>query len=356
MKNPQFWEVETNGNQYVVTEGVVGGESTATSKEFPNEAKLLIAVAKLVDKIRDKGYMEDLPEYSEWSNAIGNLYAIWRNGDAVKFLLKTLRENTTVKFSETSPDKVFGSWVDKADDMEIYLDAEQIELRTMAPRFLVMFRINIYLNPLPWLPDPSHITVVTPRFEDMELVWDSPFRQLVIDYFVRNGKGKWVDKDAEKKELTVDRDVRQTSEQVALGKYLKKLKSIVNECYGKFNDRFAPCPLQIKLSMEEGKTRGNHIYYGTPQGTRIENDIVFVILEYAKSKLKNEDYNDTLAKTCYMLRDVEQPLPMVKLKAVFEELKAGGDVSTQNLYKDLVFEDWEKSDSRINLKTIMEHI
>lgn len=85
-----------------------------------------------------------------------------------------------------------------------------------------------------------------------------------------------------------------------------------------------------------------------------------MIFECAKSKIKN-DYDDTLAKTWCMLYNLKQPLPLARLKEAFEDLKQNREISTDRLYKDLIFEAWENNPDflkkmEIDPSVVREHI
>lgn len=351
-KNPKFWEIETNGKSYVVTEGQTGGDSNTTSKEFPSETKCLMAVATLVERIREKGYMETLPEYSEWVGTKRE-YAIWRNTEAVEFVIKTLKENSKATgaydVSQQTADEVLDEISAQAKDLEICLETDIVRLRMMAlkkePYWIEIF----FKENDPWSKTGARTPYWSLSCKTVYFATNAQFKQLIIDYFNQNGKGKWLDKN-QQAESSIEQDLKQIKEQKDQENYHKNLKSIVNSEYARPKIRLA-----LALSM---KTIQHTWHYSTNE--QAEKDIIPMIFECAKSKIKN-DYDDTLAKTWCMLYNQQQPLPLARLKEAFEDLKQNREISTDRLYKDLIFEAWENNPDflkkmEIDPSVVREHI
>ncbi len=330
-KNPKFWEIDVNGSSYTVTEGQTGLSSEATTKDFANEGKCLAAAVKLIEKTREKGFKETLPEYSEWPGERQD-YAIWRNVAAIEFILKTLKENATyntakfrepeavAKLAEESPDRMSAM----ASELEIYMTSDGIKIRKMAEGkdfFGIEFtqRATMFKAWYDyWAQGCDAITLS---------MKDEASSKAIIDYFVDNGKGKWF--GAEVKEKSAEKRGEQDAERRE--KYLAKLKTVVNK-------EFKQVPfsaLSIKLSHEFDT---NKTIYASLDDIR--KDIVPVIFNCVKPVLK-QNREEALCKTYHMLLDVGKQLPLVRLRQAFDDVAAGKTPIEEELYKDMVFEKWE---------------
>ena len=333
-KNPKFWEIEVTGNSYTVTEGQTGLDRSTSTKEFANEEKCMKAAVKAVESIREKGYKETLPEYSEWPGERQD-YAIWRNTEAIEFILKTLKENSkydTAKFrdpaavaklAEEAPDRMSAM----ASELELCITADVIKIRKMAQGkdfFGVDFTtgadvFNVWYDY--WAQGCSSIVFT---------MNDPASSGAIIDYFAAHGKGKWF--GAEQQEKKVEKTAQLDEERRE--KYLKKLEKVVND---QFKEPFSRLALAASMAFDTHKD----IYMPFD---KIKNDIAAPIFECAKSKLK-KNREEALCKTYYMLYDCEKQLPLVRVRQAFDELASGKELSVVELYKNPVFEKWENPES-----------
>lgn len=314
-KNPKFWEIEVTGNSYTITEGQTGKDSQTVTKDFADDKKCMKAAFSLIEKTREKGYMETLPEYSEW-NDTNKEYAIWRNTEAIEFIIKTLKENSKAKradMPQQEAEKALDELLDNAKDLEICLSFDHIRIRMMAKskypyELELFFDIDMYIARTPYW---------AMRYDSVSLEPDEKFKQLIADYFVKNKKGKWFDK-AQEENSVVEQEAKQKREDA----YVKKLRQAVNKQY-----KSTYPYLSIGLSS----------YY---LSEKANDDVLPVIFDVVKSKVKN-NYEEVLTKVYYMLYDIKRRLPLARLKEVLNDLKAKKEISIENIYKDLVFESWE---------------
>ncbi len=332
-KNPKFWEIEVTGDSYTVTEGQTDLNSQ-TSKDFATEDKCLKAALKAVESIREKGYKETLPEYSEWPGEKQD-YAIWRNADAIEFIIRTLKENGVVNnmtaFREPEAaaalaDKSMDGMAAQAAELEIYMSSDTIKIRKMA-----MGKDYFGINFKPG----------STRFEVWYDYWaqgcsafifsmkDDASAKSITDYFIEHGKGKWF--GAEQKEKAAEQKSQADTDKRE--KYLAKLKTVVN---GEFKKNFSRLSIAASMAFDTNKS----IYM--PFKT-IKEDVVSIIFDCAKSKVK-QNREETLCKTYYMLYNVEKQLPLARVKQALDELVSGKEHSVGELYKDMVFEKWEQSE------------
>ena len=329
-KNPKFWNIEVTEKSYTITEGQAGNDAVKmTSKDFANETKCLMAVATLVERMWEKGYKEDLPEYSEWVGTRRE-YAIWRNTEAVEFILKILKENSTVK-SLNATAEVAAELLDElaanAKDLEIQIEDIAISLRMK----------SVKTDPYSLRLDPRDNTVSV-RSPYWSMRYDSVLYTLTEDgyalikaYFNENKKGgKWLDPQNQQAS-PVEEAVQKARVQKKEDDYLKKLRAIVNKEYkGPYIN------LAITLSVQAVK---HSFTYATPDQAKI--DILPVVFDCAKRQIK-ANFQQALAKTYCMLFDLEKQLPLAVLKTVFEDLSNNKEIVIEDIYKDLVFEEWEK--------------
>ena len=322
-KNPKFWDIQINEKSYTVTEGLTGGDSETITNEFPNEAKCMNAVNSLMIKIRDKGYMELLPEYSEWIGIRKN-YAIWRNVEAIESIIKIVKENCNARradISQQTVDDTLDEILDNAKDLEIEISSNSINIRMMAlskyPYELCLFFDIDWFN-----ATTPHLAI---KCEPIRLQPNDKFKQLLVTFFNGEQKGQWFDGSQDVKSSVI-----QAEEQKKKEAYIKKLKTIVNSEYKK-----SGLNLEIMLSIPT-----TDYLFPTASLEEVCKDTVPVVFECMKSKVK-KNYEEVLSKAYCMLYDIKGQLPLAKLKEALNELKEGKSISVENIYKDLIFEDWE---------------
>lgn len=331
-KNPKFWEIEIDGKSYTITEGETDLTSQTTTKEFSDANKCLKAAIKLIEKTRESGYKETLPEYSEWTDE-KNDHAIWRNREAVEFIVKTLKENSTHDGAEKrdpetaikKADETLDEILAHTDELEIYIAKEFVKIRMMALA-KDPYQVELLLSPV--------FTLLAAKTPYWSKLWESivytpndKFKDLIVDFLCKHGHGKWFGR-GESQDKSVAKEALESEERKS---YLRKLRSVVDEQYAQPRGPV----LAIALSRLEMKP---HFY----DRDEIAKDIPTIIFKSAKSKAK-DDFEGTLRKTCYMLHDVEKQLPFARVRQALDDQVKGEDVAVDDLYRDMVFEEWEKN-------------
>ncbi|MDR2912079.1 MAG: WGR domain-containing protein [Alistipes sp.] len=334
-KNPKFWEIAVDGKSYTITEGQTDLSSETTTKDFADADKCLKAAVKLIEKTREKGFVETLPEYSEWPGERRD-YAIWRNTAAIEFIIRTVKANSTeskaasmrdpeekIKLASESLDGILA----KAAELEIYIDSEQIKIRKMAQGkdfYGIDFNNKAKLFEV-WYD-------YWKQGCDAFRFWmnDENSSKAIIDYFVDNGIGKWF--GAEEKQKTKDKDAESEIERQE--KIIAKIHRVVN---GQFKKDFPRLAIQLSMDFDTHST----VYASEEE---IQREIAAVIFDCAKSKVK-KNREETLCKTYYMLYNVKRQLPLARVRQALDELANGKVPDVESLYKDMVFEPWEKPES-----------
>ena len=169
-KKETFWNIEVTGDTYTITTGKVGTDGKADSKTFETPDKCMKeAYKKAYQKYLADGYEEiNVPEFRPNDGAKkGVKSAIWRDTDAVEFILKAIVEhcNPTGHIAE---------------DLEAFIaNAELLEISLFVNNFYIQqrrtahnaFGMSIYLKTLNYVTPTntainSNMLFCTPAFID----------------------------------------------------------------------------------------------------------------------------------------------------------------------------------------------
>ena len=293
-----------------------------TDKDFPDEGKCLKSASSLIEKTREKGYVETLPEYSEWSDTYKE-YAIWRSPEAIEFIINALKENSRPEKGNTQKqaDDALNEILDHVQELEILLYFDTIRIRMMAA---TKYPYDLYLD----MDDLDMFSARTPewamKYDSVGFRPNNQFKPLIVEYFNQNGKGRWFDEKQQ-----ADSPAEQAAQQKQHEAYIKKLRDTVSSTFKKTTPN-----ISIQLSM----LNTSRTYIGDPE--EYEKDVLPLIFDHAASKV-DKDYEEVLTKVYYMLHNLRKPLPLGRLKAALNDLKDKKEISLENLYQDTVFEPWE---------------
>jgi hypothetical protein len=215
----------------------------------------------------------------------------------------------------------------KASELEIYIDSEQIKIRKMAQGkdfYGIDFNNKAKLFEV-WYD-------YWKQGCDAFRFWmnDENSPKAIIDHFIDNGKGKWF--GAEEKQKTKDKDAESDIERME--KIIAKMRRVVNS---QFKRDFPRLAIQLSVDFDTHST----VYASEDE---IQREIAAVIFDCAKSKVK-KNCEETLCKTYYMLYDVKRQLPLARVRQALDDLSNGKVIDVESLYKDMVFEPWEKPES-----------
>lgn len=332
-KDTLFWDIEVDGNTYTITERKIDTDSQITTNSFPDEKRCQKAVYKLVDKIREKGFMEILPEYSEWRDDRKE-YAIWRNRDAIIEFLTILKENSVKCENDyrqeelvEASDKVFDEFFANVDKLEILLAYKTIQVRMQALS-KYYYEIHYYNS---W-------SVITPLFSEwmksVKFSTNDKFWDLLKDLLVKYGKAKWFDenyKEQSPQEIAIKKEQAE--------KYRNKLKSLLKNCQSDLNYvlRNHKNPCMSKNHVDVGYVGKRYIFFEKDEFP------MFINLVQEAISAKKALPKDKIIESAYRLLDLlNVRVPLKMLTQIIENDKIPDDFSFDPEKQQL--ENWEKED------------